>query len=61
MSGSNAKLRRAKGAINMKAVSASIAVYRLQAKCCDGQSDGKFGAPRHEVIFIQMFARAGDN
>jgi hypothetical protein len=45
----------------MNAVSASIAVYRIQAKCYDGQSDGKFGAPRHEVIVIQMFARAGDD
>jgi hypothetical protein len=42
MSGSDAELRRAQVAAYMNAVSASTAVYRLQAKCCDGQSDGKF-------------------
>jgi hypothetical protein len=61
MSGSDAELRRAKVAVHMNAVSASIAVYRLQAKCCDGQSDGKICALRHEVIVYQMFTSAGDD
>jgi hypothetical protein len=38
------------------AVSASIAVCRPQAKYCDGQSDGKICALRHEVIVFQMRA-----
>jgi len=50
----DAELRRAKVAVNMHAVSASIAVYRLQVKCCDGQSDGKISALRHEVIVFLM-------
>ena len=28
--------------------------YRRQAKCCDGQSDGKTSALRHEVIFFPI-------
>jgi hypothetical protein len=61
MSASDAELRRAKVAANMNAVSASLAVYRLQAKCCDGQSDGKIFALRHEVIVFQMLTSAGDD
>ena len=61
MSGSDAELGRAKIAANANAVSASIAVYRLQAKYLDGQSDGKICALRHEVIVFRMLIRAGDN
>jgi hypothetical protein len=48
-------------AVNMYVVSASIAVYRSQARFIDGVSDGKNGAPRHEVISIQMLTGAGDD
>lgn len=61
MRGSDAELRRAKVAVTMNADSASIAVYRLQAKRCDGQSDGKIAALRHEVFVFQMPTSAGDN
>jgi hypothetical protein len=39
-------------------------IYRClsaQAKYCDGQSDGKIYALRHEVIVSQMFTSSGDN
>jgi hypothetical protein len=48
-------------AVNMYVVSVSIAVYRSQARFIDGVSDGKNGAPRHEVISIQMLTGAGDD
>jgi hypothetical protein len=60
-SGSDAQLRRVKVAVTINAVSASIAVYRPQAKYCDGQSDGKICAFRGQVFVYQMLISAGDN
>ena len=42
-------------------LSASIAVYRLEAEFFGGRSDGKFGAPSVEVSLIQVLISAGDN
>ncbi len=50
-SGLHAKWRRMTVAMNVIVVSASIAVYCSQARITDGISDGKFSAPRREVIF----------
>ena len=41
--------------------SASIGVYRPQAESFGGRCDGKFGVPREEVSYFQVFIRAGDN
>jgi hypothetical protein len=42
-------------------LSASIAVYRPQAKFSGGRFDGKFGVRREEFQNCQLFGRAGDN
>ncbi len=42
-------------------LSASIAVYRLEAELFGGRSDGKFGAPSVELSLIQVLMSAGDN
>ena len=42
-------------------LSASIAVYRLQAEFSGGRFDGKFGAPSGEILVFQVHIRAGDN
>jgi hypothetical protein len=42
-------------------LSASIAVYRLQAELFGGRFDGKFGAPSGEIIVFQVLISAEDN
>jgi hypothetical protein len=42
-------------------LSASIAVYRPQAECFGGRSDGKLDVPSVEVSLFQVLISAGDN
>jgi hypothetical protein len=41
--------------------SASIAVYRFEARVIDGESDGKIGASRSKVSVFRMIASAEDD
>ena len=38
----------------------SVAIYRPQADCFGGQSDGRFGAFRQEAMRFQVVTGAGD-
>jgi hypothetical protein len=42
-------------------LSASIALYRHQAKLFDGRPDGKIQTPTSDCDAIQILASAGDN